>query len=137
MLLPVLLVDNERRSELIEHLRILSSWRQFATAPIYELVIAAHDAGDPISFEAVHARVPPSQQELLISIVLERDSTHAATFENALLSLDALQRIEIEQTIHDLKSRIKTAEREGRIQEALNLYEQLTRIVKKPYGRWQ
>jgi DNA primase len=137
MLLPVLLMDNEGRRELVERLRTLSSWRQSATASIYELVIAAHDAGDPISFESVHARVSPPQQVLLASIVLERDSTHPATFENALSSLDALRRIEIEPTIRDLKSRIKVSEREGRMQEAFELTEQLNRIVKTPSGRWQ
>jgi DNA primase len=136
MLLPVLLMDNEARPEIVRRLRALSSWRQFATASIYELVIAAHDAGDPISFESVHSRVSSSQQELLTSIVLERDPIHPATFENALSSLDALRRIEIEPAIRDLKSRIQTAEREGRLQEALDMAQQLNRIAKRPDDRW-
>jgi DNA primase len=136
MLLPVLLMDNEARPEIVRRLRALSSWRQFATASIYELVIAAHDAGDPISFESVHSRVSPSQQELLTSIVLERDPIHPATIENALSSLDALRRIEIEPAIRDLKSRIQTAEREGRLQEALDIAQQLNRIAKRPDERW-
>jgi hypothetical protein len=135
MLLPVLLTEEDGRGELLERLRALKAWRSSAIAAIYESIIAAHEAGDSISFATVHSRISPALQELLTSIVLARDQTHPPTLENALSCLEALRRIEIEPRMRDLKLRIQVAEREGRHQEAFGLTDELNRIVRKPYDR--
>jgi hypothetical protein len=87
-----------------------------------------HDAGETISFNALHERVDPSLQESLAAVVLD-SGADAATFENGMACVHALRRADRENLIRELKTRIRAAEREGRIQEAMDLAQQLSRAV--------
>ena len=79
-----------------------------------------HDAGETISFNTLHARVHPSAlQDILAAIVLDSGAGGAATLEDGLACVEALRREDRETMLRELKSRIKSAEREGRIGEAL------------------
>src|ERR1019366_604628 len=128
ILLPLLVNDSEARAQLIDHLRILPALRQLSTAPIFDALLTMHDAGETISFNTLHARIHPSLQDQLAAIVLDAGSGGGATLEDGLACVEALRREDRETILRDLKTRIKSAEREGRIAEALALMQQLSQF---------
>ncbi|HXJ40881.1 MAG TPA: hypothetical protein VNH18_16490, partial [Bryobacteraceae bacterium] len=98
---------------------------RFPTAPIYEMLITMYEAGEPVSYESLNARLSEAQQDLLSSIVLAQELPHQPTAEDALSCLAAIQRSENELAGRELRDKIKTAEREGRFQDAFELMRQL------------
>ncbi len=128
ILLPLLVADGEARVQLIGELRGLPALLEGHTAPIYEALIAAFDAGEPIGFHTLHERLAPALQERLSAIVLEEGAAHTPTLEDGLACVAALRREGLETMRRELKARIKSAEREGRLHEALELANQLQHI---------
>jgi DNA primase len=126
ILLPLLIMNAEARSELIERLRGVSF--NSPARPIFAALIAMHDANESIGFNSLHERLSPADQELLSAIVLETDSS-ALTVDDGAACIDALRREDKETIRRDLKARIKAAEREGRMQEAIQLMGRLAEIV--------
>jgi DNA primase len=127
ILLPLLVNDAEARAQLVDHLRDLPALRQLTTAPIFETLIAMHDAGETIRFNTLHERLHPSLQESLAAVVLD-SAAGGATLEDGLACVEALRRVERENLIRELKTQIKSAEREGRIKDALDLANQLSKV---------
>jgi DNA primase len=129
ILLPLLVNDNEARAQLIDGLRDLPALRQLSTAPIFDALLTMYDAGETISFNTLHARIHPSLQDTLAAIVLDSGSAGGATLEDGLACVEALRREDRETMLRELKSRIKSAEREGRMGEALALMQQLSQFA--------
>jgi hypothetical protein len=127
ILLPLLLADSGARERLMEGLREVTALRRLPTAPIYETLIAMHDAREPIGFNALHERLEDADQQLLSAIVLDAASS-GNTVEDGLACIEALRRDERETIRRDLKGRIKIAEREGRMAEALDMMRQLAEL---------
>lgn len=125
ILLPLLLSDGEARAQLIDPLRDLPALRQLSTAPIFEVMFTMVDAGETISFNALHARIPSALQDILAAIVLDSSAGHTITMGDGLACVEALRREDREAMRRDLKSRIQSAEREGRVGEAMDLMQQL------------
>jgi DNA primase len=125
ILLVLLLNDESVRQELLDALRELPGWRQSPTAPIYETLITMHDANVAISFNALHERLAPADQEKLASIVLVA-AGGSVTAEDGTACIDKMRRDDRETIARDLKARIKIAEREGRISDAFELMRTLS-----------
>jgi len=130
ILLPLLLSNADARGELIGGLREIAALQQGPTAKIYATLMAMHEAGDPIGFNSVHERLAPEDQERLASIVLDPAAVpdsgeDGAGLENGRACLNALLRDEREARRRELKVRIRQAEREGRMQDALRLMSEL------------
>jgi len=127
ILLPLLVNNSDAREELLTQLRGVPGLKQLTTAPIYETLIAMHDARETVNFNTLHERLNPALQENLAAIVLD-SATSGATLEDGLACVDALRRTDRESLLRELKLRIKSAEREGRIEEAIELTQQLSHI---------
>jgi hypothetical protein len=84
-----------------------------------------HDAHEAISFNALHERLAPADQEKLASIVLE-GASGSVTAEDGAACVEKMRRDDRETIVRDLKARIKTAEREGRISDAFELMRTLS-----------
>jgi DNA primase len=126
ILLPLLLTDAEARARLIEELRGLPILKQEGTGEIYAALISAHDAGEEVSFNSLHARLSPALQERLAAHVLE--SSEPPSLEDALASVEKLRRESRETRLRELKMQIKAAEREGRMADALRLAGELQQL---------
>ena len=107
----------------------LPALRQLSTAPIFDALLTMHDAGEVVSFNTLHARIHPSLQDVFAAIVLDNGSGGGATLEDGLACVEALRREDRDTILRDLKSRIKSAEREGRLGEALALMQQLSQFA--------
>lgn len=128
ILLSLLVKDAAAREELLDRLNDLPALRQLTTAPIYETLITIHRAGEIVSFNTLHERLTPSLQEKLATIMLDHAGSGDPTLEDGRACIDALQHTDRESTIRELKLRIKSAEREGRINDAMELARQLSQI---------
>ncbi len=124
ILLPLLLTDEAARPELVAGLRDIAASRLGTTVPLYETIIAMHEAGEPVTFVTVHERLTGSLQKLLEDIVL-KDDIHVASLEDGLACIAAWRRESAGESQRDLKSQIKQAEREGRFEDSLGLMKQL------------
>ena len=129
ILLPLLVNDSDARAQLMAQLRDLPALRQLSTAPIYEALSAMHEAGETINFNTLHARIPPSLQDNLAAIILDAGPGCGAAIEDGLACVEALRREDRAAVLSELKSRIKSAEREGRLAEALALMQQLSQFA--------
>jgi len=103
----------------------MKSWRRFSTAQIYETLLSMHEQGELIGYEALNARLDQRHQELLASIVLSKEEAPQPSAEDALSCLTSMQRHEREHETAAIRDEIKAAEREGRMQDALNLMKKL------------
>ncbi len=124
ILLPLLLSDEEARPQLVAALRDMAAPRLGVTGPLYEAIIAMHEAGAAVNFVAVHERLAPGLQKLLEEVVLKDDMT-VASLEDGLACIDAWRRESQGSATRDLKTRIRQAEREGKFDEALRLMQEL------------
>lgn len=129
ILLPLLLANEEARTPLIAALGEMGAPRIGATGPLYQAIIAMHEAGEPVSFVSVHERLPGPLQKLLEDIVL-KDDISLASIEDGLACIEAWKREIHGETQRDLKAQIKQAEREGRFEDALRLMTQLSKHTK-------
>ncbi len=86
-----------------------------------------HDAREAIDFNSLHQRLAPAEQDRLASIVLDAANADT-TLEDGLACIDAFRREERESIRGELKARIRLAEREGRIPEAIELMGQLEHL---------
>ncbi len=125
ILLPLLVSSPEARTELVEGLRHAPALRQLTTVAIYDTIIAMHDAGEPIDFNTVHDRLTPALQGRFAAIVLD---SSPASIEDGQACVAALKREDKETIRRELKARIRTAEREGRMAEAMDLAGELSRL---------
>src|SRR6185437_2093902 len=123
LLLPLLLANEEARPELIAALRGLSSMTGKAV-PLYETIVAMHEAGEAISFVSVHERLNRELQDLMQAIVLEAASVDA-TLELGLSCIEAWKREALAAWERDIKAQIRQAEREGQVADALALMKRL------------
>ena len=91
-------------------------------------VVRALLKGEPVDFHSIHARLEPALQEKLTAVVLGTEQA-PPSIEDGLACVDKLLREDREARRRDLRTRIKNAEREGRLGEVLELTQQLARVV--------
>ncbi len=124
ILLPLLLGNEDARPQLVIALQEMAGPRSGKTGPLYDIIMAMHEAGEAITFNSVHERLPAEQQALLQAIVLDAANA-GATLEDGLACIAAWKRETHGETQRDLKAQIKQAEREGRFEDALRLMKNL------------
>jgi hypothetical protein len=129
ILLPLLVINAEAREQLLRELKGLPALKLLNTAPIFDALFAMYEGGETISFNTLHARVPEAMQDVLAALVLDAMTGGDTTVEDGLACVAALRRDDREAVVRDLKTRIKAAEREGRMSEALALMQQLSQVA--------
>jgi DNA primase len=127
ILLPLLVGEADSRGELMEGLRHIEAPRKGPAGPIYETLLAMHDAGEAINFNSLHERLAPADQERLAGIVLDATASETA-LEDGLACIEALRRDERDAVRRELKLKIKAAERENRMADALRLMSELAKL---------
>ncbi|HWF11100.1 MAG TPA: DNA primase [Bryobacteraceae bacterium] len=125
ILLPLLIKDAEARSRVLDALRDLAAMRQLPTWPIFEALLMMHEGGETISFNTLHTRLNSAQQDILAALVLDAGSGPESTIEDGIDCIEVLRRNDRDTVVRGLKSRIKSAEREGRLHDALALMREL------------
>ena len=125
ILIPLLLSDDAARHQLLEGLRGLSAIRQGTAAPLYEAILSMQEQTEAINFNSLHQRLNQAQQEILSTLVFDAAAS-SVSLEDGLAAIAALEREDQETTRRELIARIRAAEREGNMTEALKLMNELS-----------
>lgn len=122
ILLPLLIGDAEARAQMAPHLKTVRALTRLSTAPVYDVILAMEEAGEAVDFHSVRSRIPEAVQARFDAIVLDAP---LASIEDGMACIEALRREEKKTARSDLKTRIREAERAGRIEEAIALTHEL------------
>ena len=125
ILIPLLLSDDAARHQLLEGLRGLSAIRLGTAAPLYEAILSMQEQTEAINFNSLHQRLNQAQQEILSTLVFDAAAS-SVSLEDGLAAIAALEREDQEATRRELIARIRAAEREGNMTEALKLMSELS-----------
>jgi hypothetical protein len=85
------------------------------------------EAGEPVGFAAVHARLEERDQNLLAEAVLSEDEEIAPEAVEA--AIESVRHSDGQQQRDQLKARIRESERAGKWEEALRLMAELETMV--------
>lgn len=129
-LLQALLASEEAREAVLPRLTELASFATLTSRAVFETMERMRAGGAAVSFHSVEARLENPQKTLLHELIsadeMEDGSDGpAAGFEQALRCLEQLEREDRSRYRSELKSRIRTEERSGRMEEALRLMQEL------------
>jgi replicative DNA helicase len=121
-LLRALLESPESRPELARRLSTIPSLADFVSARIFETMLRMIEAGEPLTYAAVEARLADEDKNRLALLIHDaEESADAITLEQALAALERLEADGRKASMTELKERIKAAERSGDTQEAVRL----------------
>jgi tetratricopeptide (TPR) repeat protein len=135
-LLQALLSNAESREAVLPRLIETGSFQNLTARPIFETLVRMREAGAEITFASVEARLENPQKALLHELIsADEMEDHAGShngnplgFEQALRCLESLESDDHSQARNEIKGRIRTAERAGRFEEALELMKKLEEL---------
>ena len=131
ILLTALLAGDEIREQILP--RITPSMSDgFQCREIIDTLRQMAEADVPISFTGLEGRLSAQAQNLLhLAIAADDTSDETQLVEHAYACLRRLESDRRRAGIDELRARVKAAEAEGRLEEALRLMAELTRIEKE------
>jgi len=129
LLLNALLVSESARAEAIPQLRTLAAVDRFVTKRIFVAIFAMETPA--FRFADLEGRLADADRDLLSAVifadeVLEEEKAH----QQAQACLRSLQAQDPKTELAALRAQIKTAEREGKIEEAIRLASELDQKVR-------
>ncbi len=134
ILLNALIASGEVRAEVLPRLTPELT-ADFATREIFETLRIMTESGAGVTFNGLDARLGPALQTLLHSVVTTDDiGDESLSLELARACLRRLEGGATKRRIDELRARVKSAEREGQVTEALAWMEELGRLEKAAKG---
>jgi DNA primase len=128
ILLGALLGSDNARAEVLPQLPPAMTG-EFSTWAIFEALRQVNGLTGPAAFAAVEARLDPSSQALLHELAAADDrNDEESCLKQARACLQRLRGGLKKRQVDDLRARVKTAEREGRMEEALRLISELHQL---------
>lgn len=131
LLIACLLASADARALILERVRNPDTLALLELRPIFETVLAL-DADSPrFSFETIAERLDPGMKRMLDELIFsdfgiqEEDAP-----QQALRCLEALETKSVNTAREDLRRRIQSLEREGKLREALSLADELNEMDK-------
>jgi len=128
LLLNSLLAGGTAREAVIPELRDMPVVDRFVTKNVFKALFAMHADGAPFRFGDLEGRLGDADRDLLSSVifadeVLEEEKAS----EQAIACLRSLKAQDPKSEVAALRAQIKTAERDGNIEEAIRLAQELDR----------
>jgi len=134
ILLNALLASDRARSEMLPAL-LPEMTDAFLTREVFEGLRQAVGDGPAFSYAALEGRLPASGRELLRDAVTADESTgESVSWEQAQACLRRLESDFRKRQVGELRARVKSAEREGRVEEALSWMAELNRLERESRG---
>jgi len=128
ILLTALLAGQDVREQILPRLSAQMT-EAFQTREIVDVLRQMAPADGPVPFEALEGRLSPAAQSLLHQIIAADDtSDETQRLEHAHACLRRLEADRRKGQIDGLRARVKSAEGEGRLDEALRLMAELTKL---------
>jgi DNA primase len=131
ILLNALIASAEVRAEILPVLTPALTV-DFKTREIFETLRLITESGANVTFSGLDARLTPALQSLLHSVVAADDiGDESVSLELARACLRRLEGSAARRRIDELRARVKSAEREGQVTEALAWMEELGRLERE------
>ncbi len=136
LLLNSLLASAAARDAVVPDLRDMPVVDRFVTKNVFKALFAMHSDGAPFRFGDLEGRLGDTDRDLLSSVifadeVLEEEKAS----EQAIACLRSLKAQDPKSEVAALRAQIKTLEREGNIEEAIRLAEELDRRSRRENTR--
>jgi DNA primase len=129
ILLNLLLVNGEARAQLLPRLKGMPAIAQFSTRRIFEALFALDLGDNSVEFSELDSRLEENDRILLASAVLADESdSETLSLEQGEACLRTLEGTQHQTVRLALKARVKEAERDGNLGEALRLSAELTEM---------
>ena len=129
VLLKALLADGEARRQVLPKLMGMKALEGLRTRRILEAMAQLEQSGLPWRYGSLEARLEEPERNLLASMAFaDQMEQEPDTLQQAQACVQSLERRDREARLAELRARVKAAEREGRIQEALEWAEELSRV---------
>jgi len=134
ILLNALLASDRARTEMLPAL-LPEMTAAFVTREVFEGLRQAAEDGPAFSYAALEGRLQASGRELLRDAVTADETTgEAVSWEQAQACLRRLESDFRKRQAGELRARVKSAEREGRVEEALSWMAELGRLERESKG---
>ena len=131
LLLNALLLSEAARQETVTQLRALAAIDKFLTKRIFQAIFAMEADAGPFRFTDLEGRLSDADRDLLSAVVFADEVLEEEkALEQAWACVRSLQAQDPKAEIAALRAQIKTAERNGKIEEAIRLAEELDRRVR-------
>jgi DNA primase len=128
LLLNSLLASEAARAETIPHLQNIRALDRFVTKSVFKALFAMYSEGSPFRFADLEGRLSEADRDLLSSVIFADETLEEEkASEQALACLRSLQSLDPKSELAALRTQIKAAERQGNLQEAIRLTEELDR----------
>jgi DNA primase len=132
LLLHALLGSESARSLAIPELRDLPAIDRFVTRNVFKALFAMHSDGAPFRFADLEGRLSDADRDLLSSVVFADEILEEEkAAEQALACLRSLKSQDPRSEAAALRAQIKAAEREGNLQEAMRLAQEVVALDQK------
>jgi len=134
ILLNALLSSDRARAEMLPAL-LPELTDSFVTREVFEVLRQAAGPGAEFSYAALEGRLQGSGKELLRdAVTADESSGEAVSWEQAQSCLRRLESDFRKRQLGELRARVKSAEREGRVEEALSWMAELSRLERESRG---
>jgi len=128
ILLRSILGDRELRDILVPALKTSTAVKNFAVQPILTIVCALHDAEPDFSYVDVEGRLDDRGKHMLAAAVLGDHADERLSAEHAVAYLKVLENDDKQIKMTELRAQIREAERQGRVEVAFRVMEELNRL---------
>jgi tetratricopeptide (TPR) repeat protein len=127
-----LLASQAARSLAIPELRDLPAVDRFVARNVFKALFAMHSDGAPFRFADLEGRLSDADRDLLSSVVFADEILEEEkAAEQAMACLRSLKSQDPRSEAAALRARIKAAERDGNLQEAMRLAEEVVALDQK------
>jgi DNA primase len=131
ILINALLSSDRARAEMLPAL-LPELTDAFVTREIFEGLRQAAGSGGEFSYSALEGRLQGPGKELLRdAVTADESSGEAVSWEQAQACLRRLESDFRKRQVGELRARVKSAEREGRVEEALSWMAELSRLERE------
>jgi len=128
LLLNSLLASELARMQVIPHLSEMSVIERFTTRNVFRAIFTLHHDQVSFRFSDLEGRLEDADRDLLSAVVFADDIIEEQdALAQAVACLESLRAQEPKSEMAELRARVQTAEREGNLEEALRLADELNR----------
>jgi DNA primase len=129
LLLHSLLASDQARAQVIPELSVLGAVDRFVSRNVFHALFAMHSDGGPFRFSDLEGRLSEADRDLLSSAVFADEVLEEEkAAEQAVACLRSLKSQDPRSEAAALRARIKAAERQGDLPEAMRLAEAEARL---------
>jgi DNA primase len=133
LLLGCLLTSEEAREAITKYLSRIDMLPVLEMRNIFEGILALYQEGQPFSLEILSARVDARAQKIISELSFaDLGIPQDGALQQALHCLEALERKAEREAADKLKRRIRELDRQGDLEEAMRLTDELNRLEHAP-----